>query len=90
MEMSQVLLILQLFVDSNKSLYFVASRGYSCFFFMLCFYMLFPLTSRQKCLCKYREGKKSLDLWRTVMILRMLEGVMLDTSICIKVHVGFC
>lgn len=47
--------------------------------------MLFPLMSRQKCLYRYREGKKSLDLWRTVMILRILKGVMLDTSICIKV-----
>jgi len=63
----------------------VASRGYGCFFFMLCFYMLFPLTSRQKCLYRYREGKKSLDLWRAVMILRMLEGVMVDTSVCVKV-----
>lgn len=47
MEMAQVFLILQMlgFFFFDSRLYLVASGGHSYFFFMLCFYMLFPLTS---------------------------------------------
>lgn len=63
MELSQVLLILQMVLIRTK-IFIMLHLEATVFSFSFMFYMLLPLTPRQRCLYRDKEGKKSSDLWR--------------------------